>query len=309
VTILLPLLLVSYAIAAAALGAWRLARASWPRRMPRLGIAAWQVLTVTATVSVLVAGLLVAIPCLPTRLNWDAVAELRQHYASPGRIVIGLIAAAGTLAVMVRMTWAITAAMALARSRRAHHDEALALLGRPGPVPSMTVLENDCPAVYCVPGRKRIVCTSGALDRLDQPQLQAVLAHERAHLAGRHHLVIMFARVLERAFPGIQLLATAADEIGCLVEMAADDNAARHVNRLALARALLALASASAPADVLSAAGTAGAQRIRRLLETPRPDSSARRKANFAVTLLTAPVLALAAPTVALLVAPQCLPW
>jgi Zn-dependent protease with chaperone function len=308
VTILLPLLLVSYAIAAAALGAWWLARASWPRRMPRLGIAAWQVLTVTTIVSVLVAGTLAAAPCLPTRSNWNAMTELREHYASPGRVVIGLIAAGVTVTVIARMTWAITAAMALARSRRAHHDEALALLGRPGPVPGMMVLENDRPAVYCVPGRKRIVCTTGALDRLDRPQLQAVLAHEHAHLAGRHHLVIMLARVLERAFPGIQFLATAADEIGCLVEMAADDSAARQVPRLALARALLALATSNAPAGVLNAAGTAGAQRIRRLLETPRPHGSARRKAGFAVTLLTAPVLALAAPAVALLLAPQCLP-
>lgn len=306
-TVLLPLLLVSYAIAAAALGAWWLARSSWPRRMPRLGIAAWQVLMVTATVSVLVAGIMVAAPCLPTRLNWAAVAELRQHYTSPGRVVVGLIAAGGTLAAMARMTWAITTAMALARSRRAHHGEALALLGRPGPVPGMTVLENDRPAVYCVPGRKRIVCTTGALDRLDKRQLQAVLAHERAHLAGRHHLVIMLARVLQRAFPGIRLLATAADEIGCLVEMAADDSAVRQGHGLSLARALLALATSSAPADVLNAAGTAGAQRIRRLLENPRPRSSSRRKAGFAVTLLTAPVLALAAPTVALLIAPQCL--
>ena len=247
-TILLPLLLVSYAVAAAALGGWWLARASWPRRMPRLGIAAWQVLTVTAMVSVFVAGMLVAAPCLPTRVNWDAAAELRQHYGSPGRIVTGLAAAGGTLAAMARMTWAITAAIAVARNRRAHHDEALALLGRPGPVPGMTVLEDDRPAVYCVPGRKRIVCTTGALDHLDRPQLQAVLAHERAHLASRHHLVIMLARALERAFPGIGFLATAADEIGCLVEMAADDNAARQVHRLTLARALLALATPGAPA-------------------------------------------------------------
>ena len=68
----------------------------------------------------------------------------------------------------------------------------------------------------------------------------------------------MLARVLERAFPGIQFLATAAGEIGRLVEIAADDSAARQGHRLALARALLALATSRAPADVLSAAGTAG---------------------------------------------------
>ena len=39
------------------------------------------------------------------------MAELRQHYASPGRVVTGLIAA-GVLGAVARMTWAITAAMA-----------------------------------------------------------------------------------------------------------------------------------------------------------------------------------------------------
>ena len=42
------------------------------------------------------------------------------------------------------------------------------------------------PAAYCVPGRPAtIVLTSGALAVLDPAQLTAVLAHERAHLAGR----------------------------------------------------------------------------------------------------------------------------
>jgi Zn-dependent protease with chaperone function len=45
----------------------------------------------------------------------------------------------------------------------------------------MVPLEDDRPAVYCVPGSRRIVFTSGAL-RVDSGQLDAVLAHQRAHL-------------------------------------------------------------------------------------------------------------------------------
>ena len=42
------------------------------------------------------------------------------------------------------------------------------------------------PVAYCVPSRKRpIVVSSGALDQLEDTQLQAVLAHERAHLRYR----------------------------------------------------------------------------------------------------------------------------
>ena len=52
-------------------------------------------------------------------------------------------------------------------------------------------LDATRPAVYCVPGRPpTIVLTTGALAVLDTEQLTAVLAHERAHLAGRHHLLL-----------------------------------------------------------------------------------------------------------------------
>ena len=57
----------------------------------------------------------------------------------------------------------------------------------------------------------------------------------------------MLARILPDAFPGIRFLAIAADQIGGLVEMAADDSAARQ-HRLPLARALLVLATSPVPA-------------------------------------------------------------
>jgi hypothetical protein len=50
-----------------------------------------------------------------------------------------------------------------------------------------------------------------------------------------------------------------------------------------------------------------GGQRIRRLLEKPRPVTAARRVAGFTVTVLTAPALALAVPVWVLLNAPRYL--
>ena len=238
-------------------------------------------------------------------MNLDAAAELRDHYSSARGIAVGSTAAVASLAAIGRLIWATVSAMATARRRRARHDETLALVGRPGPVPGMVVLDDDRPLVYCLPGRGRVVVTSGALSRLDQAQLQAVLAHERAHLSARHHLVIMLARVLPNALPGIRFLAIAADQTGSLVEMAADDSAARH-HRLPLAHALLALATSPVPAPALGAARTAGGQRIRRLLDKPRTASVAGRAAAFTMTLLTAPALALAVPVCALLAAPRC---
>ena len=306
-TMTVPGLLAAYALAVAAAGTWWLPRASWPRRLPALGIVAWQVLTVTFVASVLLAAMLIAIPCLPDGVNLDAVAELRDHYSSARGIVIGSTAAAGSLTVIGRLLWAAMTAVTLARRRRVRHDETLDLVGRPGPVPGVVILDDDRPLVYCLPGRGRVVVTTGALNRLDRAELHAVLAHERAHLSARHHLVIMLARVLPDAFPGIRFLAIAADQIGGLAEMAADDSAAQQ-HRLPLARALLALASSPVPAPALGAARTAAGQRIRRLLDRPRPASAASRAAAFTVTLLAAPALALTVPACALLAAPHCPP-
>ena len=203
-TIMVPLLVVAYTVAVAGIGTRWLARAAWPFHMPWLGIAAWQVLTLTFVASGLVAGLLIAIPCLPAGVSWDALAGLREHYASAGRIAAGTLGAVATLAALGRLAWATASALVIARHRRARHDDALALVGRRGPLPGMVLLDDDRPAVYCLPGRRRIVFTTGALHRLDTQQLQAVLAHERAHLTGRHHLVLMLARVLPRAFPGVR---------------------------------------------------------------------------------------------------------
>lgn len=70
------------------------------------------------------------------------------------------------------------------------------------------VLDTPQPAVYCVPGRPAtIVLTTGALAVLDEPQLLAVLAHEHAHLAGRHHLLVTLGKAARAAFPGVPLFA------------------------------------------------------------------------------------------------------
>jgi beta-lactamase regulating signal transducer with metallopeptidase domain len=152
------------------------------------------------------------------------------------------------------------------------------------------------------------VFTTGALRRLDSPQLDAVLAHERAHLAGRHHLVILFAGALHGAFPHVRFFAVADREVSCLVEMAADDAAARQAHRLTLARALLTLAAARVPDGALGAGGTAGVQRIQRLIESPPPVSRGCRAATSVLALMAAPAVAFSAPALALMAISQCPP-
>jgi Zn-dependent protease with chaperone function len=152
---------------------------------------------------------------------------------------------------------------------------------------------------YAVAGRPHaIVLSRAAIDALDHAQLQAVLAHERAHLAGRHHLLLAAARALATTMPQIRLFTEGSRELSRNVEMCADDAAARRHSRRTLVSALLALVGGPArPDGALAAAGTAVADRAERLMFPPAPEQlrTTRRRLGIALTaLLTGPVLVLA---------------
>jgi beta-lactamase regulating signal transducer with metallopeptidase domain len=166
----------------------------------------------------------------------------------------------------------------------------------------VVILDHDEPAVYCLPGRqRRIVVSSGALRLLDDEQLAAALAHERAHMDQRHDLVLAWSEGLANAFPKVRLFARAHTETLRLVELLADDTAARSVERLTLAEALLNLAGTPAPAAALGAGGTTAAVRVRRLIAPHRPLGRVRGAigSTAAAFLLALPLIALAGPAVA----------
>jgi beta-lactamase regulating signal transducer with metallopeptidase domain len=160
-----------------------------------------------------------------------------------------------------------------ARVRTRAHAEAAFLAGRTLPGTGALVLDDPRPAAYCVAGRPAaIVLTSGALAVLDPPQLAAVLAHERAHLAHRHHLLATITRGLAAAFPGVPLFTRGPAEVARLTEMAADDAAARASDRVTVVAALLAIGTGTAvPAAALAAAAYAVPARVERMLRPPRP--------------------------------------
>jgi beta-lactamase regulating signal transducer with metallopeptidase domain len=133
--------------------------------------------------------------------------------------------------------------------------------------------------------------------------LAAALAHERAHLAQRHHLVLAWAAGLARAFPRVGLFGQAQAESQRLVELLAEEVAARGVDRLTLAEALLALAGSSPrlPATALGAGGSTAATRVRRLIEPPRRLGRLRAVLTSlaAAVVLAVPIVALASPAIA----------
>jgi Zn-dependent protease with chaperone function len=318
----IAVLLLGYAALLGAAGPWLLRR-GWADHAPRLAVAAWQALTATVVAAVTLGALALALPAPLVSVNIAHLLEacvlaLRAQYATPGGAAVASTASLLAVTVLARCTWCTAAELLGASAQRRRHRDALTLLGRPDRRLGAVVLEHAVPAAYCLPGRhRRIVLTTAALAALDDQQLQAVLAHEQAHLRGRHDLVVSGAAALERTFPRVPLFRIARGEVTRLVELLADDAAAQAAPRLTLAEALLTVAAGAGPAGALGAGGTkagpggqgcATGERIRRLIAEPRPISRARIAAGFAglAGLLALPVLLFSGPAAAAMPMDAC---
>ncbi|GIF46067.1 peptidase M48-like protein [Asanoa ferruginea] len=275
-------------------GRW-LPAAAWARQAPRLAIAAWCVLLGTVGAGILAVGVTVLLPAPPVvcaLLFWcvhpDSPATALALRVAGDMVALGL---AGTLlTALVRAGWLLRAQV---RSRR-RHRAMLTLAGRPDAALGGTVIEHPRAAAYLAPDR-RVVVTSGALEELSPAQLGAVLAHEHAHAGGRHQVLLDAVRLAARALPGLRLTRVAQQQIGRLVELRADDVAARTHGRRALAAALVTMAGATPP-GLVAAHGGDVAERLRRLLVPPKRLGPWRSAAIVAALLVVAalPVVGLA---------------
>ena len=250
---------------------------------PRLGLAPrpavwlWQALAATAVIASVLAGLTLLVPVsalgtgLAEVLHACAV-TVAGVYASPGQlpgVLLGTLLAAGIparlLAVGVRL-------VARERASRRELRAAIGLGARPDPSLAASVLDSPRAAAFCVPGRPgTVVITSAALTMLSESELAGVLAHERAHLRGRHAAAVSAFCILERAFPRVRLFASGRVETERLVELLADDAAARRVDPLSVASAIVALAGMRSPSGTLAAAAGPAVARVHRLLASPPP--------------------------------------
>jgi len=237
------------------------------------------------------------------RLLAACVMALRTQYAHPGGAALAGAGAALAIVVTARVAWCTAATLARAARGRRRHRLQLRMAGRPDPELGAVIVDHDEPAAWCLPGTAQaIVVTSAAITTLDDSQLAAVLAHERAHQRGRHHLLVSLAGSLAAAFPRVPAFCDAHEQVARLTELLADDAAARTSNRLTVAGALLAVgAGVPASAAALAAGGSTAAARVRRLIAAPAPLSRASAAAGtLAVVALAAfPLAALTGPAVA----------
>jgi Zn-dependent protease with chaperone function len=115
-----------------------------------------------------------------------------------------------------------------------------------------------------------IVVTTAAREALTEPELSAVLAHEQAHLAGRHHHILTLVRAFAQGLPHLPVFAQAPTAIARALEMCADDAAARRHSTAVLLSGLIKLAGQPAmAAHRMGAADSALVTRALRLAAPP----------------------------------------
>jgi Zn-dependent protease with chaperone function len=269
---------------------------------PRFGVGAWLVAIGTVLLSWLAAAGTIVIDLVThwsyprvlihSCLTWVHV--MVSDNAGVAAITLAVIATALALAVAFSVRLART--LARMRARGCAHAAAVQLVGhRNGG--AYVVVEAEEPAAYCVSGRPpAIVVTSAALAALEDDELAAVLAHERAHLAGHHSVVVTTLRGLAAVFPKLTLMREGASEVSRLLEMCADDASARRHGPAVLLSGLITMCRTT-PAGALAAADVAVLARAERLATPPRDPAVARARAaliSLIAVMVTAPVMAAA---------------
>ncbi|UYM04368.1 M56 family metallopeptidase [Solicola gregarius] len=271
----------------AALGLMR-----WPYRVPRAAIVLWQAMALAAVLAVLGAGLSTALwlvsPPDGELVRWRVVA----HF-----LVLAL-----TAFVVVRLCWSTWNVARETRERRRRQRELVDVLARADvAAPGARVLAERTPIAYCVPAHRnsRVVVSSGTLAELDEDELAAVLAHERAHVRNRHDLVLEAFTALRHAFPLVPRGDAPLHQSRVMIELLADDRARREHGTLPLARALVKLADRPAPLGALGA-GSAAQLRLERLSAQPRTHViEAACAYALAAGVLVGPTVSLAVPWIA----------
>ena len=310
---MLPTTAISLAVLALLL-AWPvpalLARARWPRRDPLVALVCWQAIGLAGGLSMIGALLVHGLAPWGASLPEAGWSVLALHPAGdPVRgdhwvaLTLAAVLAFELVGVLV-LSWARTT-----RTRRRHRD-LLELVVRPSTeLPDTRLLEHPAPVAFCIPGaRPLLVLSSGMVAELDDGQLAAVVAHERAHLREHHHLLLLPFVAWEAALPVLPAAARAHAGVRELVEMRADDVALASLSgpqaRRTLARAIVAAAGgaggAGVPDGALAVTGSATGARVVRLLQARQPLAPATRCAALvsAGLLLLLPTALLVLPAV-----------
>jgi len=305
--------LVVYAFVVGCAGPAWIRRSDWPLRAPRLGAAAVVAAAWSVPVALVLAGVTVFLPASGLTIDIGhligaCLGRLRAAYGTPagaGIVTAGQVLTAGML---LRGAWTGARFVRRRRAERRRHRLLVRWAGAHLPELRAVVLEQPGAAAFAVGGQQNtVVVTRGIIDLLSGDELSAVLAHEHAHLAARHHRWLTAAALVAQALPFVPLPRDAPALVGRLLEMDADELAAtRHEPRV-IASALVAVATSAVgraterPSGAPQITGGADAlARVQRLLRPPAGLPAGRQAlARAAIAALAmGPLLLAAAPIV-----------
>jgi Zn-dependent protease with chaperone function len=291
-----------------------LSRSSWVQREPRAVLVLWQALGLAAGLAGVGAVLALALAplarTLPNALTaFEHAAAAGDFTASLDVVHLFLLGAAAALLGWLLSNTAFSSWRTHQSRRR--QRELIDLVSTPWPNrvsparptgAGARLIEHPAAAAYCLPGPgPRVVITTGVLSLLDSDELDAVLAHEHAHLAERHDLLLLPFAAWSEALFGLAGTQRTRRAVQLLVEMLADDRACYGRDRNVLAAALARVGAASmvgvSPSGSLGSTDLAVLPRVHRLLAPPA-DSWSLRVATYAAAavVVTAPVWAFLLP-------------
>ncbi len=264
-----------------------------------IGLAVWASLVCTTL-------LVVGAPVLAEAVSRCADLLGAGDHARPDAVAAILSGAVLSVAA-VRATWRLrSAAVARRRVHRRHLGVGRILQGSHVGEGSVLWLPLEVPTAYSVSGRPPLVVASIALRHcLDADALAGVLAHERAHIARRHHTLVGAAEAVAAALPWLPLMRRSPALVRTLVEFDADDHAARALGPEGLQRALQTLRPLHPPAPMLAITGDAVDMRLSRLVNYPA-SVGPFDKTLASLTVVLLPVWTMAATAFLVTVVASC---
>ena len=242
---------------------------SWRMRFPRLALFLWH--------GVFVAGLAAAFASLVLSLalavTLDSGTGNGHGWLGPTVIVvagwIGLVSVGGVLALVFSRMEPIT--NALRQTQEQFNLLAASAAYRSVRIGRVDVvfIDSDLPMALSFAGpRARILVASRLEDELSPAELRAVIEHERAHVTGRHGFIAQLAQLNRACLPGLLGAREFHRATQLLIELIADDSAAR----------VCGVANTVGALDRLGRIQDNAAMILRaRRLESRPPRSSARR--------------------------------
>jgi Zn-dependent protease with chaperone function len=241
--------LFAWAWAAFLVGPTLVGRRQWAVHHPAAALGVWAALFVTGVLGAFLGLALVLRSAAEVSSEVGSGQKLTTCQTCHAAAVYGaswlMTAAVGAALCVVVYRWA---GLALRRHevRRATRGAAAALPGELVDGVRVSLLRSESYAAACTPGRRsQVVVTTALQALLSDDELRAVVAHESAHLRRSHRFLLTLAHLQGRCLSGSACAGESERSVALLVELAADDRAARHCGPAVTAAALSKVADAS----------------------------------------------------------------